>query len=318
MASNIDPTKPTAVNPLTADVRTNFGHAKDEVEALQTGKSDTTHNHDAVYSPLGHDHDADYADIDHDASHIRAGSDEVDGDKLDIDYTPTNYTPDATPPECDHVDHLTAHLKGIDTAVGAAGGGPHASTHIDGGSDPIDGDKLEISWAPSNVTPDTSIAQADSADDLAAILAGIDNDLKAIMFRAYLSSNQDFNSGTETVVIANTIADQENSGSADYNTSTGVFTCPYAGVYLMVCNIEVGVGADGDNIQVRLYKGATQIAENKGDASGTANRSYPCNVIVKCAATNTLDFRIYNANTNDTVVSGEQDTQLCVSLLRRL
>jgi len=45
----------------------------------------------------------------------------IDGDKLDIDWTPTNYTPDATPSEADDVDDLTAHLKGIDTAIAGAG-----------------------------------------------------------------------------------------------------------------------------------------------------------------------------------------------------
>jgi hypothetical protein len=50
--------------------------------------------------------------------HITGGSDEIDGDKLDIDFTPTNYTPDTTPAEADNVDNLTAHLAGIDNALG--------------------------------------------------------------------------------------------------------------------------------------------------------------------------------------------------------
>lgn len=37
MASNIDPTKPTAGTALTADVRANFAHAKGEIEDLQSG-----------------------------------------------------------------------------------------------------------------------------------------------------------------------------------------------------------------------------------------------------------------------------------------
>lgn len=41
----------------------------------------------------------------------------IDGDKLDITWNPTNYTPtDVT--ETDDVDDLSAHLKGIDTALG--------------------------------------------------------------------------------------------------------------------------------------------------------------------------------------------------------
>ncbi len=50
----------------------------------------------------------------HDARHIKDGADEVDGDKLDIDWNPSNYTPSTAPAEVDSVDHLTAHLKGID------------------------------------------------------------------------------------------------------------------------------------------------------------------------------------------------------------
>lgn len=63
-----------------------------------------------------------HASTDHDATHIRAGSDEIDGDKLDIDWNPTNYTPATTPTEVDNVDHLTAHLYGIDQALASAGG----------------------------------------------------------------------------------------------------------------------------------------------------------------------------------------------------
>lgn len=60
----------------------------------------------------------------HASTHISGGSDEIDGDQLDIDFTPTNYTPDTTPPEVTLVDELTAHLAGIDNAVGAANAVP--------------------------------------------------------------------------------------------------------------------------------------------------------------------------------------------------
>lgn len=54
----------------------------------------------------------------HASKHITGGSDEVDGDKLDIDWNPTNYTPTTTPSEADNVDNLTAHLYGIDQELG--------------------------------------------------------------------------------------------------------------------------------------------------------------------------------------------------------
>ena len=66
-----------------------------------------------------------------------------------------------------------------------AGGAPpsapqvslEASDLIDGGSDPIDGDKIEISRTWDNITPDHTGDESDSDDDLAAILEGIDDAL---------------------------------------------------------------------------------------------------------------------------------------------
>jgi hypothetical protein len=59
----------------------------------------------------------------HNARHLQSGLDEIDGDKLDIDWNPTNYTPTSAPAEADNVDHLTAHLAGIDSKLGATAAG---------------------------------------------------------------------------------------------------------------------------------------------------------------------------------------------------
>jgi hypothetical protein len=56
----------------------------------------------------------------HNARHVRGGADEIDGDVLDVDFVPTNYTRDVSPAEVTNVEHLTAHLKGIDEALVAA------------------------------------------------------------------------------------------------------------------------------------------------------------------------------------------------------
>ena len=64
----------------------------------------------------------------HASTHIQGGADEIDGDKLDIDFTPSFYTPTTAPGEVDHVDQLSAHLAGIDVAIGAGGGGGGGET----------------------------------------------------------------------------------------------------------------------------------------------------------------------------------------------
>lgn len=57
----------------------------------------------------------------HAARHITSGADEINGDKLDIDWNPTYYTPAVTPSQVSVVDHLTAHLYGIDRAFAFVG-----------------------------------------------------------------------------------------------------------------------------------------------------------------------------------------------------
>lgn len=53
----------------------------------------------------------------HASSHIQGGVDEIDGDQLDIDFSPTNYTPSTTPAEVTDPGHLTSHLAGLDNAL---------------------------------------------------------------------------------------------------------------------------------------------------------------------------------------------------------
>lgn len=58
----------------------------------------------------------------HAGSHVDGGSDEINGDLLDITIDPTNYSPDSGVTEANDTDDLAAHLAGIDTAIGNAGG----------------------------------------------------------------------------------------------------------------------------------------------------------------------------------------------------
>lgn len=120
------------------------------------------------------------ASTNHASGHITGGSDQIDGDKLDIDWTPSYYTPSTNPSEADNVDNLTAHLYGIDQAINGKASTNHDATHVRGGSDEIDGDTLDIDYTPSNYTPTTSPAEVTNVDELTAHLAGIDSALSAL------------------------------------------------------------------------------------------------------------------------------------------
>jgi len=208
-----------------------------------------------------------YATTSHASTHITGQSDEIDGDKLDIDWDPSNYVPSTDPDEVDSVDNLTAHLAGIDgylldlgneiANLDLGGGGltwddidgyatkdlldsyattSHASTHITSGSDEIDGDKVDIDWTPGNkqYVPTTSPSEVDSVDNLTAHLAGIGNAIQ--QGNATLRWNTARNI---TLTAASTWYDVTGSGFAtnsdnvSINTTTSQFTFNIAGDYLV-------------------------------------------------------------------------------------
>jgi len=227
--------------------------------------------------------------INHATTHLLGGNDEIDADQLGIDFTPSNYTPSVTPAEVDDLDHLTAHLAGIDDALAAGSGdvnGPgsstdnsivrwdgtsgdtiqnsgvsiddsnnlvlpgsmrlgevsdptnvadtgfvyvkddggdtelyfmddggavvqltndgtlvdHASAHIQGGTDEIDGDQLDIDFTPTNYSPDTTPGEVSDVDHLSAHLAGIDNALAGVDNTITLT-NDNASAATQGMVV---------------------------------------------------------------------------------------------------------------------
>lgn len=61
---------------------------------------------------------------------IDLDQDQIDGDTLVIDYAPSNYTQDTTPPEVTSSNELTAHLAGIDNAIATAGGETNTASNV--------------------------------------------------------------------------------------------------------------------------------------------------------------------------------------------
>lgn len=59
--------------------------------------------------------------IAHASSHVRAGTDVIDGDRVQIDWVPSYYTRDSSPTEAGVNTDLTAHLKGLDNKFNTIG-----------------------------------------------------------------------------------------------------------------------------------------------------------------------------------------------------
>jgi hypothetical protein len=110
---------------LTTDITTHT-HDGEVTAQVDYGNLD---NIPSTFTPASHTHSktdvtdfahthakTDVTDFAHASAHIQGIGDEIDGDKLDIDFNPSYYTP-GTVTEADNVDHLSAHLHGIDLAI---------------------------------------------------------------------------------------------------------------------------------------------------------------------------------------------------------
>lgn len=96
----------------------------------------------------------------------------------------------------------------------------HASRHVSGGADQIDGDIIDITYVPTNYTRDVSPPEVTAVVELTAHLAGIDNALSGLAgaIKAGRALNADF-TGTplEAAVVFSTAF-----ATADYAVTLGV------------------------------------------------------------------------------------------------
>ena len=82
--------------------------------------------YDSFWVEMGNNTNASVAS--HASNHIRGGSDIIDGDRVTIDYVPTNYTRNSAATGAGDVTDLTAHLAGIDMILPAGMLMPYAGS----------------------------------------------------------------------------------------------------------------------------------------------------------------------------------------------
>lgn len=93
-----------------------------------------------------------------------------------------------------------------------------------------------------------------------------------------------------------------------YNSSTGVWTVPVAGNYLVTANglaYPTGTGGSGVVFNTAWYKNGSQWEDIQNGEYYSNHSSFINTAIIPCAANDTLDFRFYRASGSVTAYAGQ-------------
>ena len=126
---------------------------------------------------------------------------------------------------------------------------------------------------------------------------------------AYLTSAQAITAATISALTGYTeITDL----GGDFNATTGVFTAPVSGDYRFSGKVVFQVLTDGDKLAVRIYDSTagTQIDATRINAGGASSNAIQFNRIINLTIGDTVDIRVENEDSNDTITGGSAQTIL--------
>jgi hypothetical protein len=227
----------------------------------------------------------------HAADHVSGGSDEVDGDQLDIDWNPANYTPSTAPTEATSVDHLTAHLAGIDGELAGIGQPPFdANGNASGLILDADGDtKLESQsddwvklWIGGSVELNVNSAGLQlltgaRIDQVATSLVNNHTNVPtgaavkayvdpAVGFRVTKTSSQEIANATDVKITWESI---DFDTESDFSLALERHTPSKAGLWVYILTLLFQESGNGKEFQAKLYRNGglyKYIAEQPGGA----------------------------------------------------
>jgi hypothetical protein len=177
----------------------------------------------------------------------------------------------------------TAVNDDVTVTVGNGSSGSHQATHLSGGSDAIDGDKLDIDFIPVNYTRTISSGLSTILDNLTSHLNGIDIRFSSVLTGAGVNNTVPVWSTTGNIISCNnstadiTLSGGTNSsGTGKLLTLSGGPTLSGAGGSVTVTGADA-VGGNNDGGSVNLKGGAKTGTGSDGtiivtNISGRATR----------------------------------------------
>ena len=123
----------------------------------------------------------------------------------------------------------------------------HGSSHVRGGSDVIDGDRVSVDFVPSRYTRNAAASGAGDVTDLTANLSGIDTSLNSLWVppsAKITAPAQSINNGTNTYIAYSSGAQWDTNTMFSSGANTRL-TINIAGLYIISAHIKFVNGTSG-------------------------------------------------------------------------
>ena len=181
----------------------------------------------------------------------------------------------------------------------------HATNHIRGGLDIIDGDRVTVDFVPLRYTRDSSPTEAGATTDLTAHLKGIDSNLTDLSVPPMVRCTQTSGSA----LIANNWAVIAFNGPDDYDTASlhnpsvnnSRITIPITGVYALVGAIQFNGYAAGQSAIMFAING-TQSGEGQNFTGGIYQQTVTAHRYL--TAGQYVELQVYNNIAGTTYAPG--------------
>jgi len=162
------------------------------------------------------------------------------------------------PPGEEKIDYNTDRIENIQIALDGYASSSHATSHILGGGDEIDGDQISIDFTPINYNPDISPPEVSDVDNLSAHLSGIDAELGAngTTFAIWAEENGDLGNNSYEWAF----------GNGDDTPNTGGVVIPIScECYALTLNLAGG-GSATVRLEVNGSDSGASITSNAQDS----------------------------------------------------
>jgi hypothetical protein len=194
----------------------------------------------------------------------------------------------------------------------------HGSSHVRGGSDIIDGDRLTVDYTPTRYTRNAAASGAGDSTDLTAHLGGIDDNLSLLwvppMVRATQSTSQTITHNTATKIIFNgtDAFDTDSMHSPSVNNTRITFNT--TGIYTVSASLILTAAATARLWGELVLNDSVNITR-QFLADGANGTGVNLSIVYNFTAGQYIEFRVFHGSSGADRLTDTNSTFLSAAFL---